>query len=273
MSVIKKVKDFLGGLDSGYDEKADEKAAASRWTDFLMEIAAEIERVMRAELLEPPGEPAYIPPEYLVFLSPDDDAALRGDRRVGFVRGLCNITAKRAAEVIKGRAQTDKVFVELRMDGSLGKGEFYVKAIWEADQQKTGVLGTRRPAGAPTTGDVGTKVLNEETRVLSLPQMTIEVTKKDSSEQTVRRFQKPEITIGRGGQAIQVDLELVGDLEISRLHAVVQRISATEFKVSARGKNPMVVQDKELQAGEEAVVSPNDEIQIGSYVLRVVKNE
>jgi len=272
--VFKRLREFFADLDSSFDEKAEEKKSASWWNEFLQQIAREIETVMRAEMLQPPGEPTYIPPEYIIFISPEDDAGLRGDKRVGFIRGLRNITAQRANEIVKGRAQTDRLLVELRVDGSLSKGQFHVKPIWERDEQGTAVL-SRRPVSSGLREACGETVIldEEQTRVLSHSPLKIEVRRKDSEERTVREFPRPEIAIGRGGKTVEVDLALPGDLEISRLHAVLQRTEAHEVKICARGRNPLIVQGRKLQAGDETVVHPGEEIQMGAYVLRIIEDE
>ena len=51
--------------------------------EFLVSIAREIETVMQREMFTPPGGPTYIPREYLVFLSREDDTEWQGDKREG----------------------------------------------------------------------------------------------------------------------------------------------------------------------------------------------
>src|SRR4051812_37794457 len=55
----------------------------SKWEDFMVAIAREVEAVMQREMFTPPGGPTYIPREYVVFMSPDDDAEWQGEKREG----------------------------------------------------------------------------------------------------------------------------------------------------------------------------------------------
>lgn len=263
----KRLKGFLADLDREYVGTADE--SPSRWDEFLRRIAAEIERVMREEMLSPPSEPVYVPPGYVVFLSREDDAALRGEKRIGFVRGLHNLTARRAREITRGRHQTESFVIQIRVDGSLPPGQFSVTPIWQRDEQKTTLLGPG-PLGGQTT-PLGVKPQDEETRVIAPYRLVVEVSTREGGEKTVRTFSLPVVTIGRGGTTAAVDLELPGDLEISRRHARLQRQAANRWTLVVEGRNPLTLNGREMAAGEEAAVAPGDEIGIGRYFVRLVE--
>src|SRR5437870_7773505 len=104
-------------------EEADEHTRPRRvWEEFLVKIAREVEAVMQREMFTPPGGPTYIPREYLVFLSKEDDAQWQGDKREGLERGLFHVLAERAKELIGNKEVKTKTFaVELRVDGTLEK--------------------------------------------------------------------------------------------------------------------------------------------------------
>jgi hypothetical protein len=271
----KKLKDFVGQLDEEFtpaDQSAEKRP--QKWNDFLIQIAREIEQVMLAEMLEPPGEPTYIPPEYIVFISPVDDAGLQGDKRVGFLRGLRNITAQRAKEIVgAGKLQTDKFFIEFRVDGNLAEGQFYVKPSWDVEHEPTRVV-VPKFAGPPpaVADDEATHVLaqDEETDVHTQPLFCLRVTREGEPEPKLYPFFKAEISIGRGGKNVSVDVVLPEDREISRLHALVRR-TPEGFLVIMRGKNPMFVGERELHPGEEVMVGPGESIRIGSYRLSLGK--
>lgn len=264
---LKKLRGFLTDLDREYVGTADE--SPSRWDEFLQRIAAEIERVMRAEMLSPPGEPIYIPPGYVVFLSREDEAELRGEKRIGFVRGLHNLTAMRAREITRGRHHTESFTIQIRVDGSLPPGQFSVIPIWQREEQKTTLLAPT-PLGGRTT-PLEMKPRDEETRVIAPYRLVVEVSTRDGGEKMVRTFSLPVVTVGRGGTTVAVDLELPGDLEISRCHARLQRQAESRWTLVAEGRNPLTLNGREMTAGEEAVVAPGDEIGIGCYCLRLVE--
>ena len=69
-------------------DEAGQPKARSKWEDFMVAVAREIGAVMEREMFTPPGGPTYIPREYVVFLSADDDADWQGEKREGLERGL-----------------------------------------------------------------------------------------------------------------------------------------------------------------------------------------
>src|SRR2546423_7282145 len=127
---------------------ADEQARPRRvWEEFLVRIAREVEAVMQREMFTPPGGPTYIPPEYVVYLSSDDDKEWQGEKRRGLEQGLYYVLSERAREV-SGQTQlaTKSFAVELRVDGTLNKGEFRVQPVWETSEAGGHTMGTARPA-------------------------------------------------------------------------------------------------------------------------------
>src|SRR5262245_65604838 len=71
----------------------------SKWEDFMVAIAREVEAVMQREMFTPPGGPTYIPREYIVYLSNDDDRDWQGDKRRGLEQGLFHVLSERAREL------------------------------------------------------------------------------------------------------------------------------------------------------------------------------
>ncbi|MBI4468621.1 MAG: FHA domain-containing protein [Acidobacteria bacterium] len=268
-----KLKAFVGRLDENYE--ADEKTAArggSRWNQLLDSIAREIERVMRAELLQPPGEPAYIPPEYLVFLSVEDERELRGDRRLGFMRGLRHATAEAAGRLVGGQAQTERLFVQVKADGSLTTDEFAVKALWDVEYEATQVAARGRGTSSTRSADS----TDEETQVAKTPasphhpiRWLILVDQGDASTSHEHAVRTPHFTIGRGGKQVSVDLELPDDPEISRLHLTLHGSADRGLVVEVSGRNPVRIGDDEVQPGGQHAWAPDAVLSIGKYRLRL----
>jgi hypothetical protein len=76
------------------EEDLDEQGqprARSKWDDFLVSIAREVEETMQRERFTPPGGPTYVPREYVVFLNPEDDSEWQGEKREGLERGLHHV--------------------------------------------------------------------------------------------------------------------------------------------------------------------------------------
>ena len=134
MGLLEPIRKWIDG-ESSEDllEAADESARPRRvGEEFLVKIAREVEAVMQREMFTPPGGPTYIPREYIVYLSTDDDRDWQGDKRRGLEQGLFHVLSERARELSGQTQLAAKSFtVELRIDGTLSKGEFRVQGVWD----------------------------------------------------------------------------------------------------------------------------------------------
>ncbi len=153
MSVLNKVRKWIDGDSS---ESVLEEAARdaqikprSKAEEFIVKIAKEVESVMQNELVPLPQGTAIIPSEYVIFLNGDDDKEWQGVKRKGLEQGLYHILAERAKEIAgKKKLETKSFVIELRIDGTLERGEIRVQHSWEeASSNKTGVLA--RPKSLP----------------------------------------------------------------------------------------------------------------------------
>ena len=270
------------------DEKGEPRPR-SKWDDFLVAVAREIEEVMRREMFTPPGGPTYVPREYAVFLSTADDADWQGEKREGLERGLYHVLSERAKELAgENEFQTKTLVVEIRTDPSLEAGKFRVQHVWDAEAQKTMVKPRKRaqpaPAASPaqTVAEQPAEAADEATVVRprrpAAPVFSVAVRRDvangpnlNAAPPDVRPFYKDEISIGRGARQASVDLRLEGDLEISRQHATITRNSDGGFTLACKGANSITVNgDKEILTGENAPVKPGDKISICSYELVIV---
>src|SRR5947209_2089222 len=147
MSLIESIRHWIDG-ESTDDilEEVDEQAHPRRAAEeFLVKIAREVEAAMQREMFTPPGGPTYIPREYIVYLSGDDDKEWQGEKRRGLEQGLFHVLSERARE-LAGSTQlaTSSFAVELRVDGTLNKEEFRVQPVW--DETESGhTMVTARP--------------------------------------------------------------------------------------------------------------------------------
>src|SRR5205814_2491170 len=134
MGLIESIRRWIDG-ETADDilEEADEHTRPRRqWEEFLVKIAREVESCMQREMFTPPGGPTYIPREYIVYLSNDDDKDWQGDKRRGLEQGLFHVLSERAKELSGANQLAAKSFaVELRVDGTLEKGQFRVQAVWD----------------------------------------------------------------------------------------------------------------------------------------------
>lgn len=249
----------------------------SKWEDFMVAIAREVEAVMQREMFTPPGGPTYIPREYIIFMSAEDDADWQGEKREGLERGLHYVLSKRAADLAGATEfQTKSFAIELRTDATLERGQFRVQPVWDKESDRTMVTPRRGPkedtlpAGSPASDEDATVVRpRARPEAPATPLFTINVERAipgPPAPPDVRQFFKQKVTIGRGSKQTSVDLRLEGDLEVSRQHATLEQQGQT-FLITCEGRNSIFVDSTEVLTGETAAVRPGQRVSICSYVL------
>lgn len=283
MSILESIRKWIDG-DSTDDPLAavDEQSKPRRvWEEFLVKVAREIEIVMQREMFTPPGGPTYIPPEYIVYLSSEDDKDWQGEKRRGLEQGLFYVLSERARELSGSTQLATKSFaVELRVDGTLSKGEFRVQPVWDASESgHTLVTARQAEAGAMKSmpdiiSDDAEPTEGEVTRVRARPAelYSIEVW-HNGVRQSVVPISKSEITIGRGSKSVTVDLPIKGDPEVSRVHATLARAEDGKYWLTAKGRNPTLVAGHEATRDERVEVAPDAKIDICSFTLRIQPHE
>ena len=146
MSVIEKVRKWIDGDSAeGVLEDAARDAQVtprSKAEEFIVTLARSVEEVMQAELVPLPQGTTIIPSEYIIFLSEQDDKEWQGAKRRGLEQGLFHILAERAKEIAgKKKLETKNFVIELRVDGTLEKGDVRVQHSWDDPSAgKTGVM-------------------------------------------------------------------------------------------------------------------------------------
>jgi hypothetical protein len=286
VSILDSIRKWIDGeVEEDPLASVDEQARPRRvWEEFLVKVAREVEKVMQREMFTPPGGPTYIPPEYVVYLSTDDDKEWQGEKRRGLEQGLFHVLSERAREISGSTQLATKQFaVELRVDGTLNKGEFRVQPVWDATESGHTMVTTRPEApevGATTTPDAALQAEpgaadddseSDVTRVRARPAeslYSVEVW-RGGVRQSVVPISKSEITIGRGSKTVSVDLPIKGDAEVSRVHATLARDEAGKFWLTSKGRNPTVVNGREMPREQPAEVAPDEKIEICSFTLRI----
>jgi FHA domain/Protein of unknown function (DUF3662) len=279
MGLLESIRKWIDG-ESGEDliEAADEHARPRRvWEEFLVNIAREVEAVMQQEMFTPPGGPTYIPREYIVYLSTDDDKEWQGEKRRGLEQGLFHVLSERARELSGQTQLAAKSFaVELRVDGTLDKGQFRVQPVWDENESQTTVT----PRIDPTLSLGGSKPLpndtvaetteGEQTVVRARPTVLYQVEVwRNGMRESVVPIIKREISIGRGSRTISVDLPIKGDPEVSRVHAILTLDTEGHYWLNAKGRNATLIEGHEIPRGENVAVAPDQKISICTFVLRI----
>ena len=281
MGLLESIRRWIDG-DTNTDllEAADEHAKPRRiWEEFLVKIAREVEAAMQREMFTPPGGPTYIPREYIVYLSSDDDKDWQGDKRRGLEQGLFHVLSERARELSGSTQLATKSFaVELRVDGTLNKGEFRVQPVWDETESGHTMVTPRAGAGQSTKPvnldetirETAEDVISEQTvvrpRLAELYSMEVW---REGVREAVVPVSKNEITIGRGSRSVTVDLPLKGDPEVSRVHAVMSRDNEGRFWLVAKGRNPTLVNGRQLMREEPNEVAPDQKIAICNFIIRI----
>src|SRR5216684_3862888 len=100
MGLLEPLRKWIDGeRDNDLFETPDLQPRPRRTSEeFLVRLAREISAVMEYEMFTPPGGPTYIPREYILFLSNDDDREWCGDKRRGLESGLFNALRLKARE-------------------------------------------------------------------------------------------------------------------------------------------------------------------------------
>jgi hypothetical protein len=288
VSILDTIRRWVDGVETDDPlAEVDEQSRPRRvWEEFLVKVAREIEKVMQREMFTPPGGPTYIPPEYIVYLSSEDDKEWQGEKRRGLEQGLFFVLSERARE-LSGTTQlaTKSFAVELRVDGTLEKGEFRVQPVWDASESGHTMVTARQrqdaqgatPSSTPTDDDedaLGTDTEapdSDVTRVSARPPVElygIEVW-RNGVRQSVIPVTKPEVTIGRGSKSVSVDVPVKGDPEVSRHHATLARDPEGRYWFTPHGRNATFVGGREVPREERVEVRPDEKIDIASFTLRI----
>jgi hypothetical protein len=310
MSVLDKVRNWIDGESA---EMVLEEAARnaqvtprSQAEEFIVKIAKEVEAVMQREIVPLPQGTAIIPTEYTIFLSETDDKDWHGIKRRGLEQGLYHILAERAKEIAgKKKLETQSFAVELRVDGTLEKGDVRVQHSWDdSSSNKTSFLSRPKntPKSAPSspqptannsvlpspnfTANQPSEAYQPPPTVQQMSEQTDEgeemtqVHKRQTPElyrleiwrggvrQNVLPIYKSEISIGRGSKSKPVDIALEGDPEISRRHLSLH-FDGRNFSVINEGRNPAMINNYEVQIGQRIPISPGVPIAVCSYLLRI----
>ena len=167
--------------------------------------------------------------------------------------------------------------VELRVDGTLKKGEFRVQAVWDESESGHTMVTPRvdqtlslSMAGPAPTDTVTETTESEQTVVRSRPTVLYQVEIwRNGVRETVVPITRNEVSIGRGSRTVTVDLPIKGDPEVSRVHATLTLDSAGHFWLVAKGRNPTLINGEEIPRGENVEVQPDQKIGICNFVLRI----
>ena len=96
----------------------------------------------------------------------------------------------------------------------------------------------------------------------------LEVWRNGVRQNVIPVFQN-QVSIGRGSKSKPVDIPLTDDPEISRRHLTLAADGTGNYWAINEGRNPAMINNYELPAGQRISVSVGVPISICSYLLRI----
>lgn len=275
MKITELLSDFRKWLD-GEDAVSltpEPRQQLSEWDEFFVKIAREVETVMKKEMFTPPGGPTYLPGEYIIYLSKEDDTLWQGRKREGLEEGLRNGLSKRARELVGDKVlKTEKIALSLGVDGALSKGRVRVQAVWDDDSPRTEVTTRKKKQAPPVVPEPAAPAEEGEMTIVRprAPLFFISYVRDGGEALTYNSF-KEKVEIGRGSKDFPVDMKFEGDQEISRKQACIERLDSGSYKIECLGRNSIEIEGRELQPGEQAELKPGQAIKIGVYELKITE--
>ena len=118
----------------------------------------------------------------------------------------------------------------------------------------------------PLTPEDAEVMTNVRKRVTEL--YKLEIWLNGVRQNVVPIFNK-EISVGRGSRSKPVDIALSGDPEISRRHLTLGTDGNGYFWALNEGRNPAIINNYELPAGQRVTINPGVNLNVGIYVLRI----
>jgi len=273
MKISELLSDFRKWLDGedAISQTPESQQQMSEWDEFFVKIAREVETVMKREMFTPPGGPTYLPGEYIIYLSKEDDSLWQGRKREGLEDGLRNGLSQRARELVGERVlKTDKVALSLSIDGTLEKGQVRVQAVWDDDSPRTEVTARKpRPASNVPDARLSEAIDADGEKTVIRPRTPLFSITYSHPDGQPERFKslKSAVQVGRGSKDLPVDLKLEGDQEISRKHLVIEKLEGDKFCVECLGRNSIEIDGIELQSGEKMEIKPGQKLTVGVYEL------
>ncbi|HEX8286805.1 MAG TPA: FhaA domain-containing protein [Pyrinomonadaceae bacterium] len=271
MSVLDKVRQWIDGESA---ELVLEEAARdaqvkprSKSEEFIVKIARAVEEVMQNEMVPLPQGTTIIPTEYIIFLSNEDDKEWQGIKRKGLEQGLYHILAERAREISgKKKLETKTFVVELRVDGTLEKGDVRVQHSWEdSSGNKTGVLSRQKlPQQNPPTPFGQTPAhptqrnLDSTTRLPSQYLNDIQASANHSQNQNLAANQPLPPTVPQLNISQQMPLGAEENEEMTHVQKRQTELYRLEVWRGGVRQNVVPVYQKEISLGRGSKSKPVD---------------
>jgi len=269
------------------DEKFIPKKFRSKsWTDeFVERIVRELEAEMIKQKFALQNDKIYLPTKYSIWISREDSLEFSGIKRELLTKEL-NKFVERCFRTLAIEYK-DRKFVQIYASSDFQPGKIKVIHQWEENYSPEIWFNET----SPTVKSDKIEDFSEDTIVTPrFKEDNLRETENDCETVVRRRPRKfynldiwrdgvkqnnvpvfqSEITIGRGSTSVNVDVPLKGDLAVSRHHAVLTYRTDEFLDLSVTGQNPVIIgNNKPIFTGQNTAVSLNENVQIGSYLLKL----
>jgi hypothetical protein len=264
MKLLETLRRFIDGEQRDPVKDLNDSTVELRVAEeFIRKVSQHVEDEMDKHMFRTPEGLFYFPSNFHIFLGSVDSKLWVGKKRRALSDAVSAVIVGGLKRVFGEEAVQDKITIEIKEDGTLEEGSFFVKAVLDDEAEKTVTL-KLDPEGTIFEG----ALLSDYSSEL----YSIEV-KRDGEVQKVIPVIKKEVTIGRGAQSVPVDVRIEGDPKVSRHHATLRVDEDKVFWLESRGTNPTLVSGHPIPKDEPILLSPRRKVEIGSFTLRIKKTK
>jgi hypothetical protein len=265
---LEKLRKIIDGEEDTSIKKTDNPREKYESADFLIKTVREVKKVIKRHFI-PSSETreAYCPRNYVIFLNSDDEKVWLGEKLEIMKSFLSEEILKKINELDE-HLNIQSVKVEIRVDGTLSKGQVEVQPILSDEKEKATSTKEEAIITSSKTSSKRKSISNAPTvrDELAPPKVLYYLEISENGEKLkVIPVSNKEIYIGRG---TNVDVKLqTENTKIGRIHASLLYEDESVY-VSSMNDNPTFVGERALNKGERLKISESDTIGIYEYTLQ-----
>lgn len=268
---LEKLRIWVDGEDSlaGRGLEDTVRIKNSRSEEFLKRIVREINSILQDEIIRLPSGKAYIPSNFIVFLSESEDKNLRRDKRGFLEMAISELMLARAAELAgTSKLSSKTIGITLKIDGTLQDDEIKVKAVSDALRETLRNSTSVEHANLESTIAELYETIDDDSSKFN-PLYYLEIWRENRK---IEEFPiiKREITFGRMCEGDTANIKLKTDnRKISRLHASLLLKEDGQLLVTSLHNNPTIVDGKPITKNEKAELDKKGKVEIYEFTIKL----
>jgi len=268
---LEKLRIWVDGEDSLAERGLEDvvRIKNSRSEEFLKRIVREINSILQDEIIRLPSGKAYIPSNFIVFLSESEDKNLRRDKRGFLEMAISELMLARAAELAgTSKLSSKTIGITLKIDGTLQDDEIKVKAVSDALRETLRNSTSVEQANLESTIAELNETIDDDSSKFN-PLYYVEIWRENRK---IEEFPiiKREITFGRMCEGDTANIKLKTDnRKISRLHASVLLKEDGQLLVTSLHNNPTIVDGKPITKNEKAELEKKGKLEIYEFTIKL----